>query len=151
MIRRAKKEDIFEIERLLYQVQKVHADIRPDIFRHGQKKYTTEELYLSDNQRQQVIVWQKSVVYWWFVCRQRQTGKSYRNKAVWICGKFSQREAFWQYYAECLERKWHSVSVLWKVRITAVKNYDGTKNQIKPHKGEIIVYFSNNLTFYFDR
>ena len=44
MIRRAKQEDIPQIERLLYQVQKIHADIRPDIFRHGQKKYTAEEL-----------------------------------------------------------------------------------------------------------
>lgn len=53
MIRRGRKGDIFEIERLLYQVQKVHADIRPDIFRHGQKKYTTEELenLLQDNSR----------------------------------------------------------------------------------------------------
>lgn len=61
MIRRAKKEDIFEIERLLYQVQKVHADIRPDIFRHGQKKYTTEELEdLLQNDNRPIFVYENA-------------------------------------------------------------------------------------------
>ena len=44
MIRRAVKEDIPQIENLLYQIQKIHSDKRPDIFREGQKKYTAEEL-----------------------------------------------------------------------------------------------------------
>lgn len=43
-IRRAKKEDIPQIEDLLYQVHKVHSDGRPDLFKAGGKKYTTEEL-----------------------------------------------------------------------------------------------------------
>jgi len=38
MIRRAVKEDIPQIENLLYQIQKIHSDKRPDIFRQGQKK-----------------------------------------------------------------------------------------------------------------
>ena len=44
MIRRAKNEDIDRLNALLYQVQQLHADGRPDIFKNGAKKYTTEEL-----------------------------------------------------------------------------------------------------------
>lgn len=43
-IRRAEKKDIPQIETLLYQVAKVHADGRPDLFKQGEKKYTTDEL-----------------------------------------------------------------------------------------------------------
>lgn len=43
-IRKAEKKDISQIEELLYQVAKVHADGRPDLFRAGQKKYTAQEL-----------------------------------------------------------------------------------------------------------
>lgn len=52
-IRRAEKKDIPQIETLLYQVAKVHADGRPDLFKQGQKKYTTEELegIIEDNDR----------------------------------------------------------------------------------------------------
>jgi ribosomal protein S18 acetylase RimI-like enzyme len=44
MIRRAKNADIDRLNVLLYQVQQLHADGRPDIFKNGAKKYTTEEL-----------------------------------------------------------------------------------------------------------
>lgn len=44
MIRRAKNTDIDRLNALLYQVQQLHADGRPDIFKSGAKKYTTEEL-----------------------------------------------------------------------------------------------------------
>ena len=44
MIRRAKNEDIDRLNALLYQVQQLHADGRPDIVKKGAKKYTTEEL-----------------------------------------------------------------------------------------------------------
>lgn len=43
-IRRAVKQDIPQLEELLYQVHKIHSDKRPDIFIPGEKKYTTEEL-----------------------------------------------------------------------------------------------------------
>ena len=43
-VRRAVPKDIPEIARLLYQVNNVHADIRPDLFVHDQRKYTDEEL-----------------------------------------------------------------------------------------------------------
>ncbi len=44
MIRRANLTDQPEIERLLEQVCKVHADIRPDLFIAGKRKYTKEQL-----------------------------------------------------------------------------------------------------------
>lgn len=44
MIRRAINNDIDRLNDLLYQVQQLHADGRPDIFKSGAKKYTTEEL-----------------------------------------------------------------------------------------------------------
>jgi len=44
VINRATKKDQADIERLLEQVCKVHADIRPDLFIEGKRKYTKEEL-----------------------------------------------------------------------------------------------------------
>ena len=43
-VRRAVTKDIPEIARLLYQVNNVHADIRPDLFIHGKRKYSDEEI-----------------------------------------------------------------------------------------------------------
>ena len=43
-IRRATKADIPRLNDLLYQVHAVHSEGRPDIFRAGNKKYTSEEL-----------------------------------------------------------------------------------------------------------
>ena len=45
-IRRAEESDIPAIDRLLYQVHKVHSDVRPDLFKAGFKKYTDSELKL---------------------------------------------------------------------------------------------------------
>lgn len=44
IIRRAEISDIDDINRLLYQVNNVHAEKRPDIFIKNQKKYNDEEL-----------------------------------------------------------------------------------------------------------
>lgn len=44
IIRKADIKDIVEIENLLYQVNNVHAEKRPDIFKLGEKKYSAEEL-----------------------------------------------------------------------------------------------------------
>lgn len=44
MIRRAKNTDIDRLNELLYQVQQLHAEKRPDIFKLGAKKYTSKEL-----------------------------------------------------------------------------------------------------------
>lgn len=43
-IRRAENRDIPKIGVLLYEVQKVHSDARPDLFKSGAKKYTDDEL-----------------------------------------------------------------------------------------------------------
>ena len=43
-IRIAENPDIPQIETLLYQVQKIHSDKRPDLFTAGSKKYTAKEL-----------------------------------------------------------------------------------------------------------
>ena len=53
-IRRADFRDIPALDHLLFQVNDVHADGRPDIFIHGMKKYTDDELaeLLQDESRQ---------------------------------------------------------------------------------------------------
>lgn len=43
-IRMAKEQDIEQINKLLYQVCLVHHKGRPDLFKHGAKKYTDEQL-----------------------------------------------------------------------------------------------------------
>ena len=43
-IRRAEERDIAGINALLYQVHRIHAEGRPDIFRLGNKKYNDDEL-----------------------------------------------------------------------------------------------------------
>ena len=53
-IRRATLTDIDGINKLLYEVHKVHSDKRPDLFKVGSKKYTNEELakiIVDDNRR----------------------------------------------------------------------------------------------------
>ena len=53
MIRRAAKGDIRRLDELLYDVQRIHAEGRPDIFKTGRKKYTDAELeaILADDER----------------------------------------------------------------------------------------------------
>ena len=50
-IRKANEHDIAGINALLYQVHRIHAEGRPDIFRLGNKKYNDEELraIIADN------------------------------------------------------------------------------------------------------
>lgn len=43
-VRRANEKDIPIIDKLLFQVHKVHSDARPDLFKKDSKKYTDEEL-----------------------------------------------------------------------------------------------------------
>ena len=52
-IRKAKAKDINAIKQLLSQVLKIHADLRPDIFKHNTIKYTDEQLkeILADEKR----------------------------------------------------------------------------------------------------
>lgn len=53
MIRRAEERDIPRLLALLSQVLTVHADLRPDLFIHGTRKYTDSELriMLGDEKR----------------------------------------------------------------------------------------------------
>lgn len=44
IIRRAAEKDADTINNLLFQVLKVHSDVRPDLFKAGTKKYTDSEL-----------------------------------------------------------------------------------------------------------
>lgn len=43
-IRRAEEYDIPDIDKLLFEVNKVHSDVRPDLFKAGAKKYSCDEL-----------------------------------------------------------------------------------------------------------
>ncbi len=43
-IRRAELKDIPTIDKLLFEVHKVHSDVRPDLFKVGARKYTDEQL-----------------------------------------------------------------------------------------------------------
>ncbi len=43
-IRKAEMKDIPQLDKLLFQVNKVHSDKRPDLFKPGAKKYTDDEL-----------------------------------------------------------------------------------------------------------
>ena len=44
-IRRAAESDMDVINKLLYQVLKVHSDARPDLFKAGTKKYKAGKKY----------------------------------------------------------------------------------------------------------
>ena len=44
IIRRATVEDILTLDKLLYEVHKVHSDARPDLFKAGAKKYNDIQL-----------------------------------------------------------------------------------------------------------
>lgn len=43
-IRKADVKNFDKINKLLYQVQKVHSDVRPDLFKQGTKKYDDKDL-----------------------------------------------------------------------------------------------------------
>lgn len=57
-IRPAAAQDIPALDRLLYQVHRVHSSARPDLFRAGAKKYTDDELaaILADTEHTPVFV-----------------------------------------------------------------------------------------------
>lgn len=56
LIRLAKESDIPYIDKLLYQVHKVHSDVRPDLFKQGAKKYNDDEI-------KQIIANEKTPVF----------------------------------------------------------------------------------------
>lgn len=76
-IRRAVETDIDAINKLLYQVHKVHSDLRPDLFRPGSKKYDNDELktILADSNKP-VFVAEKAgnILGYAFCVHQQQIG-----------------------------------------------------------------------------
>ena len=82
MIRRAEKRDIGRLNELLFQVQGVHAEGRPDIFKKGSKKYTTEELesILSDERTPVFVYEEDGIVRGYAFCIFQETAET---KQVW--------------------------------------------------------------------
>ena len=91
MIRRAAKEDIHRLDELLFQVQRLHAERRPDIFKLGEgtKKYTDEELaeILADDDRP-VFVWeQEGKVQGYAFCifqETKENGQLHARKVLYL-------------------------------------------------------------------
>ena len=77
MIRRAVKEDIGRLDELLFQVQRIHAEGRPDIFKlgDGTKKYTDGELkaILADDTRPVFVFEQEGTVLGYAFCIYQET------------------------------------------------------------------------------
>ena len=89
MIRRAKNTDIDRLNELLYQVQKLHAEGRPDIFKLGEKKYTTEELraFIEDDMTPIFVYENEGVVLGYAFCIYQLTEENhqlYRRKVLYI-------------------------------------------------------------------
>lgn len=78
-IRPACEADIPALDRLLYQVQKVHSDLRPDLFRAGGRKYNDEQIrdILSDSEKPVFVAeLVGSVVGYAFCIRQQHLGSN---------------------------------------------------------------------------
>lgn len=73
-IRRACEGDIPTINKLLYEVHKVHSDLRPDLFKPGAKKYTDDELkkILADEQTPVFVALKSEVVLGYAFCIHQQ-------------------------------------------------------------------------------
>lgn len=89
MIRRAENKDIDKINELLFQVQKVHSDKRPDIFKAGEKKYTTEELkeIIADDTRPVYVYDENGEVLGYSFCIyqiQEETPQLHKRKTLYI-------------------------------------------------------------------
>ena len=89
MIRRAKETDIDRLNDLLYQVQELHAQKRPDIFKLGAKKYTTEELsaIIADDLTPIYVYEEDGVVMGYAFCVYQLTKENeqlYKRKVLYI-------------------------------------------------------------------
>ena len=89
MIRRAENKDIERLNELLYQVQQLHADGRPDIFKSGAKKYTTEELsaILADDSTPVYVYEDEGEVMGYAFCIYQETqenGQLHHRKVLYI-------------------------------------------------------------------
>lgn len=85
-VRPATTDDISRLADLLYQVHALHANGRPDIFIHGKRKYTDDELHgiLSDPKGKPIFVavHEDTVVGYAFCIRQIQTADSMHKLAT---------------------------------------------------------------------
>ena len=89
MIRLARKEDIEGINKLLYQVHNVHADIRPDIFIKDLKKYTNDELLNIINNSSSTPIYvneinNKIAGYAFLVYKKEYSNSTYPIKSIYI-------------------------------------------------------------------
>lgn len=73
-IRRAVQSDLEVINKLLFQVHKVHSDVRPDLFRPGSKKYNDEELkaIIADDRRPIFVAKREGTVLGYAFCIHQQ-------------------------------------------------------------------------------
>ncbi len=70
MIRLANKGDLDDINKLLFQVHKVHSDARPDLFKAGTKKYNDKELLeiINDEKRPIFVCVDNDVIIGYAFC-----------------------------------------------------------------------------------
>lgn len=89
MIRRAKNTDIDRLNALLYLVQQLHADGRPDIFKSGAKKYTTAQLeaIIADENTPIFVYEEDGVVMGYAFCIYQftpETEQVYERKVLYV-------------------------------------------------------------------
>lgn len=74
IIRRAAEKDAETINNLLFQVLKVHSDVRPDLFKAGTKKYTDSELLaiIADDRRPIFVAEKQGKVLGYAFCVHQQ-------------------------------------------------------------------------------
>lgn len=89
MIRRAEKKDMERLDALLFQVQALHAEERPDIFKKGAKKYTDDELLsIIDDDDAPIFVWEEDgVIAGYAFCIYQETkenGQLHHRKVLYI-------------------------------------------------------------------
>ncbi len=83
-IRRAEEKDIEGIRKLLYQVNQVHADGRPDLFKSGGIKYTEDELkeIINDRTRPVYVYDEDEIILGYAFIWYEQTKESTSTYAV---------------------------------------------------------------------
>lgn len=77
-IRKAEEKDIEALDKLLYQVHKVHSDARPDLFLPGAKKYNDEQLkqILQDENKPIFVAIENDVVSGYIFCIFEYNGRN---------------------------------------------------------------------------
>lgn len=87
-IRKAEKSDVPRIAELLSQVHAIHAELRPDIFRKGSRKYNESEIEEMENNPAHIILVgeHEGKVYGYIMCDiQSYTGDCYiEHKTLYI-------------------------------------------------------------------